>query len=196
MKKVVLASQNKKKLRELQQLMEGTGIEVQSLPPDAPEVEETGDTFEANALLKARAAVALTGLPALADDSGLVVDALNGEPGVRSARWVPGTDVDRYQTLLTRMAGVPAAQRTARFVSVIAMVTPDGREELVQGECEGYIGTEPVGSGGFGYDPVFYFPDGRSMAELSAEEKNRISHRARALALAIPRLHALLEAKV
>jgi XTP/dITP diphosphohydrolase len=196
MKKVVLASQNKKKLRELQQLMEGTGIEVQSLPPDAPEVEETGDTFEANALLKARAAVALTGLPALADDSGLVVDALNGEPGVRSARWVPGTDVDRYQTLLTRMAGVPAAQRTARFVSVIAMVTPDGREELVRGECEGYIGTEPVGSGGFGYDPVFYFPDGRSMAELSAEEKNRISHRARALALAIPRLHALLEAKV
>jgi XTP/dITP diphosphohydrolase len=196
MKKVVLASQNKKKLRELQQLMEGTGIEVQSLPPDAPEVEETGDTFEANALVKARAAVALTGLPALADDSGLVVDALNGEPGVRSARWVPGTDVDRYQALLTRMAGVPAAQRTARFVSVIAMVTPDGREELVRGECEGYIGTEPVGSGGFGYDPVFYLPDGRSMAELSAEEKNRISHRARALALAIPRLHALLEAKV
>lgn len=189
---LVLASQNKKKLRELQQLMEGTGIYVRSLPADAPEVEETGETFEENALIKARAAVALTGLPALADDSGLVVDALNGEPGVRSARWVPGTDEDRYQTLLARMEGIPAERRTARFVSVIAVVTPDGREELVRGECEGTIGTAPAGTGGFGYDPVFYFPDGRSMSEISAEEKNRISHRANALAKMIPRLPAIL----
>lgn len=192
MKQVVLASQNKKKLLELQQLMAGTGIEVRSLPEDAPEVEETGETFEENALIKARAAVALTGLPALADDSGLVVDALNGEPGVRSARWVPGTDQDRYEELLARLEGVPEAQRTARFVSVIAVVTPDGREELVCGECEGSIGTAPSGTGGFGYDPVFYFPDGRSMSEISAEEKNRISHRAHALARMIPRLPELL----
>lgn len=192
MMQIVLASQNKKKLRELQQLMEGTGIDVSSLPADAPEVEETGDTFEANALIKARAAVALTGLPALADDSGLVVDALNGEPGVRSARWVPGTDQDRYEALLARLEGVPEERRTARFVSVVAVVTPDGREELVRGECEGRIGTVPTGTGGFGYDPVFYFADGRSMSEISAEEKNRISHRAHALALIIPRLPALL----
>lgn len=192
MKQVVLASQNKKKLRELQQLMEGTGIEVRSLPEGAPEVEETGETFEENALIKARAAVALTGLPALADDSGLCVDALNGEPGVRSARWVPGTDQDRYETLLARLEGVPAERRTARFVSVIAVITPDGREELVRGECEGMIGTAPAGTGGFGYDPVFYFPDGRSMSEISAEEKNRISHRAHALARMIPRLPELL----
>lgn len=190
---LVLASQNKKKLRELQQLMTGTGIEVESLPADAPEVEETGTTFEENALIKARAGVALTGKPALADDSGLVVDALGGEPGVRSARWVPGTDEDRFRTLLARLESVPESQRTARFVSVIAVVTPDGREEIVRGECEGRIGTAPSGAGGFGYDPVFYFVDGRSMSDISAEEKNRISHRARALALIIPRLPALLE---
>lgn len=192
---LVLASQNKKKLRELQQLMAGTGIEVESLPADAPEVEETGTTFEENALLKARAGAALTGKPALADDSGLVVDALNGEPGVRSARWVSGTDEDRYRALLARLEGVPEAQRTARFVSVIAVVTPDGREEIVRGECEGRIGTAPSGTGGFGYDPVFYFADGRSMAELSAEEKNQISHRARALALITPRLPKILGAQ-
>jgi XTP/dITP diphosphohydrolase len=195
MKQLVLASQNKKKLRELQQLLEGTGIAVESLPADAPEVDETGSTFEANALIKARAGAALTGKVSLADDSGLVVDALGGEPGVRSARWVPGTDEDRFRALLARMEGVLESERTARFVSVIAVVTPDGREEIVRGECEGRIGTAPSGAGGFGYDPVFYFADGRSMSDISAEEKNHISHRARALTLIIPRLPALLEAK-
>lgn len=189
---LVLASQNKKKLRELQQLMAGSGIEVLPLPDNAPEVEETGETFEENALIKARAAVALMGLPALSDDSGLAVDALSGAPGVRSARWVPGSDEDRYRALLARLEGLPAAERGARFVSVVAVVTPDGRERLVRGECEGTIGTEPSGSGGFGYDPVFYFRDGRSMAEISAEEKNRISHRAHALAQIIPLLPELL----
>jgi XTP/dITP diphosphohydrolase len=191
-KQLVLASQNRKKLQELQRLLEGTGIEVLSLPADAPEVEETGTTFEANALLKARAAVALTGLPALADDSGLAVDALNGEPGVRSARWVPGTDEDRYRALLVRMEGIPADQRTARFVSVVAVVTTDGHEEVVRGECIGQIGFGPKGTGGFGYDPIFFLPDGRSMAELSMAEKNQISHRARALAQIVPRLPHIL----
>lgn len=191
-KRLVLASKNAGKLKELQAMLAGTGIQVVGLDPDAPDVAETGQTFAENALIKARAAAARTGLPALADDSGLAVDALGGDPGVHSARWVAGTDAHRNAALLRRMADIPAGRRTARFVSCIAIVTPQGREEVVEGMLEGEIGFAPRGSGGFGYDPLFVLPDGRTVAELSLEEKNRVSHRARALAKALPILRALL----
>ncbi|HEY8347676.1 MAG TPA: RdgB/HAM1 family non-canonical purine NTP pyrophosphatase [Symbiobacteriaceae bacterium] len=192
-KRLVLASKNPGKLRELRALLADTGIEVVALDSSAPEVEETGDSFEANALIKARAAVAATGLPALGEDSGLVVDALGGEPGIHSHRWAPGTDMDRVYALLRRMEGIPPGRRTARYVSCIAIVTPWGREEVVKGTLEGEIGLAPRGSGGFGYDPIFVLPDGRTVAELSLEEKNAISHRAKSLAQAKAILPALLE---
>lgn len=180
-KRLVLASRNPGKIRELNEMLAGTGIEVVGLDPGAPDVEETGATFEENALLKARAACAATGLPALGEDSGLAVDALGGEPGIRSARWVEGSDWDRVEALLARLEGVPESARTGRYVSCIALVRPDGEEEVVRGELEGQIAQSPRGSGGFGYDPVFLLPDGRTTAELTMAEKNRISHRRRAL---------------
>ncbi|MBP2019131.1 XTP/dITP diphosphohydrolase [Symbiobacterium terraclitae] len=192
-RRLVLASKNPGKLREFRDLLAGRSIEVIGLDPDAPEVAETGTTFEQNALIKARAAAAATGLPALAEDSGIVVDALGGEPGVRSARWVPGSDEDRLRALLARMEGVPAELRTARYVSVIAVVLPSGREELFRGEWEGRLTEAPRGTGGFGYDPIFELPDGRTAAELTLQEKNAVSHRARALARCLERLPALLE---
>lgn len=189
---LVLASKNPGKIRELQAMFADTGIQVIGLDPDSPEVEETGTTFEENALIKARAAVAATGLPALGEDSGLAVDALGGEPGIRSARWVPGSDADRMYALLRRMEGVPDGQRAGRYVSCIAMVTPDGREAVVRGELEGEITREPRGSGGFGYDPIFLLEGGKTTAEISMAEKNAISHRARALAKAMEVLPTLL----
>lgn len=195
-KRLVLASKNEGKLREFRSLLKGAGIDIEviGLGPDAPEVDETGTTFEENALIKARAAVARTGLPVLAEDSGIAVDALGGEPGVHSARWVPGSDEDRVHALLARMEGVPAGRRTARYVSVIAVVLPDGREELFRGELEGRLAEAPRGTGGFGYDPIFEVEDGRTVAEMTLEEKNAISHRSRALARCLRRLPALLEA--
>ncbi|HLN62989.1 MAG TPA: RdgB/HAM1 family non-canonical purine NTP pyrophosphatase [Symbiobacteriaceae bacterium] len=192
-KRLVLASKNPGKIRELQALFAPTGIEVIGLDPAAPDVEETGTTFEENALIKARAAATATGLPALGEDSGLAVDALGGEPGIRSARWVPGSDADRMYALLDRMQNVPEGQRGARYVSCIALVTPAGREEVVRGELEGSISWAPRGSGGFGYDPIFLLPDGRTTAEITMEAKNTISHRARALAQAMAILPRLLE---
>lgn len=192
-KRLVLASRNPGKIRELQALLKDRQIDVVGLDPASPDVEETGTTFEENALLKARAACAASGLPALGEDSGLAVDALGGEPGIRSARWVPGSDEDRMYALLDRMASIPEEQRAGRYVSVIAVVTPDGREELFRGELEGRIGRAPRGSGGFGYDPIFELPGGKTTAEISMAEKNAISHRARALAKLLPRLDALLE---
>jgi XTP/dITP diphosphohydrolase len=156
------------------------------------EVDETGSTYVENALLKARSYAQQAQTLTLADDSGLEVDALGGEPGVQSARYGgPGaSDEDRYRLLLQRLAGVPEEERTARFRCVIALVWPDGREELVEGTCEGLITREPRGSHGFGYDPVFFVPElGRTMAELPSEIKNCISHRARAAQKA----HAILE---
>lgn len=191
-RRLVLASKNAGKIRELQALMAGSGITVVGLAPDAADVEETGTTFEENALIKARAACAATGLPAMGEDSGLAVDALNGEPGIRSARWVPGTDADRMYALLERMEAIPDGQRAGRYVSCIAIVTPDGREQVVRGELEGEIGREPRGSGGFGYDPVFVLPGGRTTAEITMEEKNAISHRGRALAKVMAILPQLL----
>jgi XTP/dITP diphosphohydrolase len=189
---LVLASKNPGKIRELQALLASSGIAVAGLDPALPDVEETGATFEENALLKARAACAATGLPALGEDSGLVVDALGGEPGIRSARWVPGSDEDRMYALLGRMEGVRDGERSAQYVSCIAIVTPAGRAEVVRGELEGVIAREPAGTGGFGYDPVFLLPEGRTTAQISMAEKNAISHRFRALTKALERLPSLL----
>jgi XTP/dITP diphosphohydrolase len=154
------------------------------------DVEETGETFAANALLKAQAYAALSGLPTLADDSGLVVDALNGGPGVYSARYAP-TSAERNAKLLQVLEGVPLEQRTARFVCVTALVIPDGLTLFAEGRIEGRIGYELRGSNGFGYDPLFVIESGQTTAELSPEEKNQISHRGRALTKLHPVLRCL-----
>lgn len=192
-KQLVLASKNAGKIRELQSLLSDSGIAVTGLDPSMPDVEETGASFEENALIKARAACAVTGLPALGEDSGLAVDALGGEPGIHSARWVPGTDADRMYALLERLKGIPDENRSGRYVSCIALVMPDGREAVVRGELEGRIGHEPRGTGGFGYDPAFVLPDGRTTAELTMAQKNAISHRGKALQKALVLLPQLLE---
>jgi len=160
------------------------------------DVEETGATFEANAVLKARAFAAAAGLPALADDSGLEVDALGGEPGLRSARWVGGSDADRVAALLDRLVEVPDAARSARFQAVVALAWPEGRIVLGRGVVEGRIAQAPRGQGGFGYDPVFLIEAGghggeRTLAELPAGEKHRLSHRARAVQALLPTLRTL-----
>ena len=182
--KLVLASQNQKKLRELREILSHLGMEVvlQSELGVQIDVEETGTTFLENAWLKARAVKKATGLSAIADDSGLVVDALHGAPGIYSARYGgPGLDdIGRYQLLLRQMEG--KENRACRFVCSIACCLEDGTEIDAEGICEGIVGTEPKGEGGFGYDPVFFLPNlGRSMAELTAEEKHAISHRGNAL---------------
>lgn len=178
----VLASHNKKKLDELSAILGGLGIEVVALPDDAPEPAEDGSTFEENARIKALAAHAHTGLPAIADDSGLEVDALGGAPGVYSARYCPGTDNDRNLFLLKNMEHIDECERQARFVCAICCVLPDGQEINVRGECEGEILTELHGTGGFGYDPLFYVREyDCTFGELPQQTKNQISHRGRAL---------------
>ncbi len=193
--RILLATHNRGKRREWQALLRALPVDL-LLPEEvglAIEVEETGTTYAENALLKARTLCAASGLPTLADDSGLEVDALDGAPGLRSARCAPGDDAVRYRTLLRALEGVPDEARTARFRCTAALVLPDGREFLREGLCEGRITTTPHGEGGFGYDPVFLLPElGRTMAELSAEEKNRISHRARAAQQLIPLLRELI----
>lgn len=181
----LVATHNAKKLRELSRILEPLGIEAvtdRELGQPLTEVEETGTTFEENAYLKAASACRETGLPAIADDSGLAVDALDGAPGVYSARYAGenATDAERIAKLLRELDGVPAEKRTAQFVSVVCCVFPDGRTLSVRGECPGRIGFAPRGEGGFGYDPVFEVGD-RTYAELSAEEKDAISHRGNAL---------------
>lgn len=181
----LVATHNAKKLRELSRILEPLGIEAvtdRELGQPLTEVEETGTTFEKNAYLKAASACRETGLPAIADDSGLAVDALDGAPGVYSARYAGenATDAERIAKLLRELDGVPAEKRTAQFVSVVCCVFPDGRTLSVRGECPGRIGFAPRGEGGFGYDPVFEVGD-RTYAELSAEEKDAISHRGNAL---------------
>lgn len=183
--KLVLASKNKHKLVELQTILGQMGIEVvlQSELGIDVDVEETGVTFAENAMLKAKAVMEVSGMAAIADDSGLVVDALNGEPGVYSARYGgKPTDLDRTMLLLENMKDVPEEKRTGRFVSAIACALPDGREVTAEGVCEGNILFELRGNGGFGYDPVFYVPVlGKTFAQAEAEEKNAISHRGNAL---------------
>jgi len=189
--RVVLASNNAKKLAELRRILEPLvpGIQVLGLAdvPAYDEPAETEPTFEGNALIKARACLAATGLPSLADDSGLCVDALNGMPGVLSARWsgVPrseGGDAANNQLLLSQLSEVPDERRTAQFRCVMALCTPDGREILQHGEMSGRILGAEHGDGGFGYDPLFA-ADGYdvSTAELPSAEKDRISHRGKAL---------------
>ena len=185
--KVVLASKNKHKLIEISKITEKVDIELvlQSEWGVDIDVEETGTTFEENSFIKAEAVMKATGLPALADDSGIAVDALNGEPGVYSARYGFDDSLDdwgRLQLLLKNMEHVPDGQRQAQFVCVITMVTPDGQTIQARGEIHGEILQEPRGENGFGYDPIFYYPPmGMTTAEMSAEDKNKVSHRANAL---------------
>ena len=182
--KLVLASKNRKKLKEMNEILSGLGIEVCS-QADAGvdvDVEETGTTFEENSLLKAKAVMEASGLPAIADDSGLCVDALNGAPGVYSARYGGEglDDIMRYKMLLANMPR--GAARTANFVSVITCCFPNGDVLTARGECPGTIAFAPMGEGGFGYDPVFFLPRlKKTFAQLSAEEKNAVSHRGKAL---------------
>lgn len=192
MKMIILASNNKNKLREFRQLLEPEGYEVisQSEAGMNFEAEETGTTFAENAYIKAKAASDWSGLPAFADDSGLVVDALNGEPGVYSARYGPGhsaTDSERYTYLLNNMKD--KEDRKARFVCSICCVFPNGDTLRAEETCEGYIMYAPRGTNGFGYDPVFH-PDAVDvgMAELTPEQKNSISHRGKAVRSFISKL--------
>ena len=180
----VLASRNPGKMAEMREILGELGIRVLSQADVGVDVEpeETGTTFEENARIKAVAVMQACGLPAAADDSGLVVEALGGAPGVYSARYggaLAHTDAERSALLLKNMENVE--HRGAKFVSVIAVAYPDGRILTARGECCGEIAREQRGTNGFGYDPLFLLPDGRHMAELSSEEKNAISHRGRAL---------------
>jgi XTP/dITP diphosphohydrolase len=191
--RLILATRNRAKLAELRRILAAAGVSaaVTDLDdaPGMPEVAETGRSFTDNALLKARAVTAFTGLPAVADDSGLCVDALNGMPGVLSARWSGshGDDEANLQLLLAQLADVPAGERGAQFVCVAALVLPSGGEHLAEGTVRGQLTGSPRGSNGFGYDPIFV-PDGFELttAQMSAEEKDKISHRGKALRALAP----------
>jgi XTP/dITP diphosphohydrolase len=185
MVKLLIATHNPGKVKEYEELLAGLPLELTSPAEEALdiEVDETGGSFAENASLKATAYAKASGLLTLADDSGLEVDALSGEPGIRSARYAGrgASDEERYRLLLEKLRGVPWEKRTARFRCVIAVATPEGQIHTAEGACEGIIAFEPKGEHGFGYDPVFYFQEyGKTMAELPLEIKNRISHRAKA----------------
>ena len=185
--KVVLASKNPHKLVEISKITEKFGFQLvlQSQLGVDIDVEETGTTFEENSLLKARAVMEATGLPALADDSGIAVDALGGEPGIYSARYGFDDSLDdwgRLLLLLKNTEHVPDGQRQAQFVCVISFITPEGQVIQARGEIHGELLRQPRGENGFGYDPIFYYPPmGLSTAEMSPEDKNQVSHRANAL---------------
>ena len=194
--KFVFASHNKGKIQEVQEILAPFGIEIEPIPADFPEIEENGTSFEENAKIKARAVCKATGLPAVADDSGLTVDALDGFPGIHSARWAgPEEDAhDRNQLLLEKLLSVPEDQRGAQFVCVAACVFPDGKELAVRGQCRGTILGEEHGDGGFGYDPIFCVPEyGCTFGELASDVKNSISHRARAFTALGSALRTLLQ---
>ncbi len=178
--KLILASNNKNKLREFKEILEPHGFEVvsQSEAGADIEVEETGTTFEENAYLKAKAIYDMFHLPVIADDSGLEVDALNGAPGIYSARYAE--EGKRCARVLSELEGVPDEKRTARFKCCICYIDASGEKHVVTGVCEGKIGYEKLGTNGFGYDPIFMYGD-KSFAEISAEEKNKVSHRSDAL---------------
>lgn len=204
MTRVVLATRNAHKVVEVQRILAGAALDVTVVSLDelsaaeaagaVPDVAETGETFAANALLKARAIAAHTGLIAIADDSGLCVDALNGMPGIFSARWSGrhGDDAANLDLLLAQLGDVPAERRAAQFRCAAALVTPDGVERVVEGRLAGELVTAPRGGNGFGYDPVFV-PDGetRTTAEMAPEEKDAISHRGRAFRGLVPHVAEL-----
>lgn len=187
--KIVVATKNNHKVNELKEMLNMPEIEfftMKDLNIDL-DIEENGETFEENAVIKAEAFAKEAGIPVIADDSGLETDFLNGGPGVYSARYAPGSDADRVNKLLDVMKDTE--NRAARFVSAIAMIFPDGRKICVRGECHGVIARQPAGENGFGYDPVFFVEDyGKTFAQLTADEKNSISHRGRALAALEERL--------
>ncbi len=191
---LLLATGNAGKAAEFRALLQLPGIELKT-PGEMglywPPPDETGDTFAENAVLKARSLAALSGLPALADDSGLCVDALDGAPGVHSARWAgsDATDAERTALLLERLADVPTEQRAARFVCAVALALPGGAVFVAEGICEGWMTLQPQGAYGFGYDPVFFVPAlGQTFAQMDTDAKNRISHRALALAQLRPQI--------
>jgi len=196
---VVLATRNAHKLDELSRLLSAAGVEIElvPLPGDAPEVAETESTFAGNALLKARAISAHTGLPAIADDSGLCVDALNSMPGILSARWAGGHGDDRanLELVLAQIRDVPEGRRGAQFVCAAAIVIPGdvAVERVVEGVVEGSLLTEARGANGFGYDPIFVpYGFAQTTAEMSAEQKDSISHRGQAMAALVPLIRDLV----
>lgn len=190
--KFVIATHNQHKLQELQRILAPLGIEA--ITADLSEVEETGTTFAENAFLKAQSACRETGLPAVADDSGLEVEALDGRPGVYSARYAGenATDAQRMEKLLGELEGVPAEKRGARFVSAVCCVFPDGERIQAEGECPGAIAFAPAGEDGFGYDPVFLCGE-KTFAQMTASEKDAVSHRGKALEKFSQALEAFLK---
>jgi len=199
--RIILATRNPAKLAELRRILAAAGVSAAVTDlgdvPSMPEVAETGRTFAENALLKARAVAAFSGLPAVADDSGLCVDALNGMPGVLSARWSGrhGDDEANLRLVLGQIADVPPGERGAHFTCVAALVLPSGEERLTEGTVYGQLTDAPRGSNGFGYDPIFV-PDGFELttAQMSADEKDKISHRGQALRALAPAIAELLRA--
>lgn len=199
--RIVLASRNTHKIVEMRRILTELGLDIELVGthefPELPDVEETGTSFVANALLKAREVCAYTGLPAIGDDSGLSVDALNGMPGIYSARWAGthGKDADNLNLLIAQLDHVPANRRGAAFHCAVAVATPEGDERIVEGIVEGTLIGSPRGTNGFGYDPIFV-PTGYEIttAEMSDEEKDAISHRGRALRAIAPVLLELLPA--
>jgi len=197
--RAVLATRNAHKLIEMRRILEEAGLSIELVGtdefPDLTDVAETGSTFAANALLKAREVCAETGLPAIADDSGLGVDALNGMPGIFSARWsgAHGDDLANLNLLLGQVSDVPDARRGAAFFCAAAIALPDGTERVVEGRLDGTLIREPRGENGFGYDPIFVpIGESRTTAEMSAEEKDAISHRGRAMRALVPVLREIL----
>ena len=182
---LLIATNNKGKVREIKEILKGLDMEVFSLADKGIDVDviEDGTTFEENSMKKASEIFKIANCITVADDSGLEVDALDGAPGVYSARYAGegATDEEKYTKLLNELKNVPDEKRTARFVSVVAVILPDGTKTTLRGECEGLITREPAGSGGFGYDPVFFVPElNKTFSEVTLEEKNQISHRGKA----------------
>lgn len=201
MKEVIIATKNPGKAREFEHIFSSRGITVRTLLdfPEIPEVEETGTTFEENATLKAEAVSKALGKMVIGDDSGLIVDALEGRPGIYSARYAgePKNDQSNTDKVLSELEGTPEKKRSARFYCALAVAVPGQETITVSGTCEGRILEERRGSNGFGYDPVFYVPKkGLAMAELSSDEKNKISHRANALKKLDVVLDSILERTV
>ncbi|MGP3950143.1 RdgB/HAM1 family non-canonical purine NTP pyrophosphatase [Streptomyces sp. 7N604] len=199
MQRLILATRNPNKVTELRAILAGAGVSVELVGadayPDVPDVQETGVTFAENALIKAHALARATGLPAIADDSGLCVDVLGGAPGIFSARWAGrhGDDKANLDLLLAQLADIPDQQRQAHFACAAALALPDGTERVVEGRLHGTLRHAPSGTGGFGYDPILQ-PEGesRTCAEMTPEEKNAISHRGRAFRALAPVIRELL----